>query len=92
MKRTTLMFDKPVYCGMAILDISKTLMYDFHYNYIKPKNGNKAKLLFADTDILMYEIETEDFFTDQISNQILKLYLTPCQQLSQRSSIRNSWV
>ena len=58
------MFDKPVYCGMTVLDIRKTLMYDFHYNDIKTKYGKQAKLLFTDTDILMYEIETEDFFTD----------------------------
>ena len=64
MKKTSLTMNKPVYLGMCILDLSKTIMYDFHYQYIKPKYGAKAKLLFTDTDSLMYEIETEDFYKD----------------------------
>ena len=64
MKKTSLTMNKPVYLGMSILDISKTLMFDFHYKYIKLKYGNKAKLLFTDTDSFLYEIQTEDFYKD----------------------------
>ena len=62
MKKTELVFSKPVYLGMSILDFSKTLMNEFHYKYIKKKFGSKANLLFTDTDSLCYEIETGDFF------------------------------
>ena len=64
MKRTDLVLNKPIYLGMSILDISKNLMYNFYYNYIKQKFGSKAKLLFTDTDSLNCNIETEDFYKD----------------------------
>ena len=75
MKKTKLTFNKPVYLGMCILDLSKTLMYEFHYNYIKQKYGDKAKLLFTDTDSLMYEIQTEDFYKD-ISKDVINRFDT----------------
>ena len=64
MKKTSLTMNKPVYLGMTILDLSKIVMFDFHYKYIKPKYGSKAKLLFTDTDSFLYEIQTEDFYKD----------------------------
>ena len=64
MKKTTLNYNKPVYLGMCILDLSKYLMYDFHYNYIKKKYDSNAKLMFTDTDSLLYEIQTADFYED----------------------------
>ena len=64
MRKTSLTMNKPIYLGMCILDLSKIIMFDFHYNYIKSKYADKAKLLFTDTDSLMYEIETEDFYKD----------------------------
>ena len=64
MKKTEVYFNKPVYVGQAILDLSKTLMFDFHYNYIKKKYGEGSELLFTDTDSLMYLIHTDDFYKD----------------------------
>ena len=64
MKPVKLYYNKPVYLGMCILDLSKNLMFDFHYNYMKPKYGDKAQLLYTDTDSLIYEIETEDVYAD----------------------------
>jgi len=64
MKRIKLYYNKPVYLGMCILDLSKNLMFDFHYNYIKAKYADMAQLLYTDTDSLIYEIETQDVYSD----------------------------
>ena len=64
MRNTRVYFNKPVYVGQAILDLSKTLMFNFHYEYIKEKYGKKAELLFTDTDSLMFQIKTKDFYKD----------------------------
>ena len=75
MKKTEVYFNKPIYVGQAILDLSKNLMFDFHYNYLKLKYSNKAKLLFTDTDFLMYEIKTVNFCKD-IAKDIKKKFNT----------------
>ena len=57
--------NKPVYLGQAILDLSKTIMYEFHYDYMKKKYSEEnLKLLYMDTDSLVYRIEMEDFYKD----------------------------
>ena len=62
--KETLTLNRPAYVGMCILDLSKMLMYDFHYNYIKKKYNKRARLLFTDTDSLTCEIEAEDIYKD----------------------------
>ena len=64
MKKIGVKMTKPLHLVMSILDISKTLMYEFWYDYIKPKYGDKAKLCYADTDSFAIYIKTEDFFVD----------------------------
>ena len=87
MKKTEVYFNKPVYVGQAILDLSKTLMFNFHYNYIQKKYGHKrAKLLFTDTDSLMYEIHTKDFYED-ISEDIRSKFDTSDYPQDHKSGI-----
>ena len=74
-KKTKVKMNKPIYLGMSILDISKTLMYEFWYDYIKPKYQDRAKLCYMDTDSFVIHIKTEDFYED-IANDVEKWFDT----------------
>ena len=68
MKKTKVKMNKPVYLGLSILEISKTFMYEFWYDYIKPRYQNNAKLCYMDTDSCIIHIKTEDFFKDIVND------------------------
>ena len=63
-KKTKVKMNKPIYLGMSVSDIRKTLMYEFWYDYIKAKCQDKAKLCYMDTDSFIIYIKTEDFYKD----------------------------
>ena len=75
MNKTRVKLNKPIYLGSSILDISKILMYEFWYDYIKPKYGNDVKLCYMDTDSFVMNIKTEDFYKD-IANDVEKRFDT----------------
>ena len=75
MKKTKVKINKPVYLGMSILDISRTLMYKFWYDYVKSKYEDRAELCYTDTDSFIVHIITEDFFVD-ISDDVERWFDT----------------
>ncbi|GFT06493.1 uncharacterized protein NPIL_670601 [Nephila pilipes] len=66
--KSCITLNRPIYIGFVILELSKVLMYNFHYNHIKKRYMDKANLLFTDTDSLTYEIETDDIYKDMGEN------------------------
>ena len=75
MNKTRVKMNKPIYLGLSILNISKILMYEFWYHYMKPKYGNDVKLCYMDTDSFIMNIKTEDFYKD-IANDVEKRFDT----------------
>ena len=68
MKKTKVKMNKPIYLGLSILEISKILMYEFWYDYMKPKYDNKVKLCYMDTDSFIMNIKMNDFYEDIASD------------------------
>ena len=87
MKKTKVYYNTSVYLELYILDISKSRMYHFHYNYIKEEYKDKAKLLFTDTYSLIYDVETEDVYAD-IRNDVDKWFDTSDYKEDHQSGIR----
>ena len=75
MKKIEVKMNKPIYLYQAILDISKTLMHELWYDYIKPKYDYKARSCYMDTDSFVINIKTEDFYKD-IANDVEKWFDT----------------
>ena len=91
--KETITLKRPAHVGMCILDLSKMLMYDFHYNYIKKKYNNRARLLFTDMDSLMYEIEAEDVYKDLWNDKDVLVIIRKAHHIivmSIRKSLENS--
>ena len=64
MKKIKVKINKPIYLGQAVLDLSKTLMFEFWYDYLKPMYGDKIRLCYTDTDSFIMYIKTDDFYKD----------------------------
>ena len=75
MNKTKVKINKPLYLGLSILDISKILMYEFWYDYMKPKYNDNVKLYYMNTDSFITNIKTEDFYKD-IANDVEKRFDT----------------
>ena len=75
MGKTEIKMNKPVYLGQEILDLSKTLMYEFHYKYMRTKYGRKVGLCYMGADSFIYETEAEDFYRD-IAKEVQKRFDT----------------
>ena len=73
MNKTKVKINKPIYLGLSILEISKLLMYEFWYDYMKPKYGDNIELCYMDTDSFIMNIKTEDFYKD-IANDVEKRF------------------
>ena len=68
MRKTQKLMKKPIYLGLLILDLSKTVMYELGYDYVKPKYGENSKLFYMDTGSFIVHLKTEDIFKDIVEH------------------------
>ena len=81
MKKTKIKMNKPVFLGLSILEISKTLMYEFWYDYMKPKYGDNVKLCYMHTDSFIMHIKTDYFYKD-IADDAEKIFDTSSYEVN----------
>ena len=94
MRKTKILMNKPVYLGLSILDLSKTVMYEFWYDYVKPKYGENAKLCYMDTDSFIVHVKTDDIYKD-IAEDVETRFDTPKrkrQTITYRKKLKSNWA
>ena len=89
MNKTKVKMNKPIYLGLSILEISKLLMYEFWYDYMKPKYGNNVKLCSVDTNSFIMNSKTKDFYKD-IANDVEKRFDTSNYEVNRPLPIGNN--
>ena len=89
MKKTKVKVNKPVYLGMSILDINKTLLYEFWYDYIKSRYKDKGKLCYMDTDSFVINVFAQEFF-DDINNDVERWFDT--SNYDKNDHFKRTWI
>ena len=87
MKKTKVRMNKPIYLGLSVMEISKTLMNEFWYDYMNPEYGDNVKLCYMDTDSFIMHIKTEDFYKD-IADDVEKRFNTSNYEINRPLPIR----
>ena len=95
MKKTKVKMNKPIYLGFSILDLSKIVIYEFWYDYIKPKYSKKAKLCYMDTDSFIIHIKTKNFYKhieDDVENRFDTSNCEVDRPLRKGKNKKSDWI
>ena len=89
MRKTPLFMNKPVFLGLSIQDLSKTVMYEFWYNYVKQKYGENGKLCYMDRESSIVHVKTEDIYkdiTEDVETRLYTSYFEPDRPMPNRKN------